>query len=110
MSRLVEYIIKNHPELLEATKHNILNTESKQGIHHTIYNTNNIVDSLPNIIGSKTGYTDIAGGNLTVVIDPALNRPVSITVLGSSKEGRFKDVEKLSNATLVYFSQEFDLK
>lgn len=110
ISRLVEYIIKNYPELLEATRHNTFNIRSEQELQHEIYNTNYIVDSLPNIIGSKTGYTDIAGGNLVVIIDPVLNAPISITVLGSSKEGRFTDVKRLVEATLVYFSQEFTLK
>jgi hypothetical protein len=32
-----------------------------------------------------------------------LNTPVIIVVLGSSKDGRFKDVERLSAATLDYF-------
>ncbi len=103
ISRLFEYTLKTYPEILEATRDNTFTVHSKEGYEHKVVNTNNIVGELPNIIGSKTGYTDIAGGNLAVVIDPALNDPVVIVVLGSSKEGRFKDVERLSNATLDYF-------
>ena len=40
--------------------------------------------------------------NLAVIINPSLDNPIIIVVLGSSKEGRFKDVERLSNATLDY--------
>ncbi len=103
MSRLFEYTLKTHQEVLESTREDYFSVRSREGYEHRVVNTNNIVGELPNIIGSKTGFTDIAGGNLAVVIDPGLNTPVVIVVLGSSKEGRFKDVERLSNATLDYF-------
>jgi serine-type D-Ala-D-Ala carboxypeptidase (penicillin-binding protein 5/6) len=107
IAKLFEYILKNEPTILEATKNDFMIIKSKEGFEHNLKNTNEIVASLPNTIGSKTGYTEVAGGNLAVVIDPALNNPIVIVVLGSSKEGRFKDVERLSNATLDYFlSQE----
>lgn len=103
VSKLFEYVLKNNPEILDSTREDFLLIKSKEGFEHKILNTNEILGVLPNIVGSKTGYTDIAGGNLAVVIDPSLNTPVVIVVLGSSKEGRFKDVERLSNATLDYF-------
>lgn len=103
IARLFEYTLKNYQEILESTQETSLTVHSREGYAHKAVNTNNIVGNLPNIIGSKTGYTDIAGGNLAVAIDPGLNTPVIIVVLGSSKDGRFKDVERLSNATLDYF-------
>jgi D-alanyl-D-alanine carboxypeptidase len=103
ISRLFEYVVKNEPQILEATREDYVVIKSREGYEHKVVNTNQIVGELPNIVGSKTGYTDLAGGNLAVVIDPGLNTPVVIVVLGSSKEGRFKDVERLSNATLDYF-------
>jgi len=103
VARLFEYTLKNYQEILESTQETSLTVRSREGYAHKAINTNNIVGTLPNIIGSKTGYTDIAGGNLAVAIDPGLNTPVVIVVLGSSKEGRFNDVETLSKATLDYF-------
>ena len=103
IATLFEYVLEHEPQLLEATRASMLTVRSKEGFEHHLKNTNEIVDSLPNIVGSKTGYTDVAGGNLAVVIDPALNTPVVIVVLGSSKDGRFKDVERLTQATLDYF-------
>lgn len=103
ISRLFEYVIKNEPEILEATREDYVVVKSREGYEHKVVNTNNIVSLLPNIVGSKTGYTELAGGNLAVVVDPGLGSPIVIVVLGSSKEGRFKDVERLSNATLDYF-------
>ncbi len=73
----------------------IYNTD---GEYHDAINTNDIVSRIPNLIGSKTGYTDLAGGNLTVAFDAGFDRPIIITVLGSSREERFTDVLKLVNA------------
>jgi D-alanyl-D-alanine carboxypeptidase len=53
------------------------------------------------LIASKTGYTDLAGGNLAVAFDAGVNRPIVIAVLGSSREERFSDVEKLASAVLL---------
>lgn len=97
---LFEYVLEEIPSLLEATRESSVIIQSKEGYAHDVKNTNEIVGSLPNIIGSKTGFTNTAGGNLAVVIDPSLNDPIVIVVLGSSREGRFKDVERLTLATL----------
>ncbi len=101
---LMEYTLKNFPETFEATKDEMIRTSSNLGFIHSATNTNSIVNELPNVIASKTGFTDIAGGNLAVVIDPSLNRPVVIVVLGSTKEGRFEDTLFLSDAVSKYFS------
>ncbi len=101
---LMEYTLKNFPETFEATKEISFKTSSNIGLMHHATNTNEIVSELPNVLASKTGFTDIAGGNLAVIIDPALNRPVVIVVLGSTQEGRFDDVKNLANSVSKYFS------
>jgi len=95
VSFLLEYIVKNHPAILEPTKSDKTVLYNTIGGFHEAKNTNNIVNQIPNLIGSKTGYTDLAGGNLTVVLDIGFNHPVIITVLGSTIDGRFSDVSKL---------------
>lgn len=100
IATLFGYVLEHEPQLLEATRANALTVRSKEGYAHHLENTNEVVGDLPNILGSKTGFTYTAGGNLAVVIDPSLNQPIAIVVLGSSKEGRFKDVERLTDATL----------
>lgn len=95
VSFLLEYIVKNHPAILEPTKSDKTVLYNTVGGFHEAKNTNNIVNQIPNLIGSKTGYTDLAGGNLTVVLDIGFNHPVIITVLGSTIDGRFSDVSKL---------------
>ena len=102
IATLLEYLMKNHPEVLEATANGELTVYSAQGVLHKLKNTNRIVDSVPGILASKTGYTELAGGNVAVVASPGLEGPFAIVVLGSSYDGRFSDLEKLSAATIKY--------
>ena len=74
---------------------------SSSGRVRGIPNTNQTVQMFPGIEASKTGYTDLAGGNLAVIIDATLGHPVAIVVLGSTKEGRFEDVQILYKALLA---------
>lgn len=104
ISKLVEYTILNHPNILEATRESVFYITSESGQYYTATNTNQTSDNFPSLLSSKTGYTDISGGNLVVTVDPSLNRPVVIVILGSTIEGRFSDAEKLSNAVGNYFS------
>ena len=62
---------------------------------HLTKNTNIIVDKLPGVLASKTGFTDLAGGNLIMAFDIGLGHRIIISVLGSTKEARFEDLEKL---------------
>jgi D-alanyl-D-alanine carboxypeptidase len=95
---LMEYILSNHPNILEPSTFTATRVYNEAGSYHAAENTNPIVNQIPNLLGSKTGYTDIAGGNLTIAFDAGYNRPVIITVLGSSFDGRFSDVKKLVTA------------
>ncbi len=104
VAMMLEYALRNHADVLDATKDSEITTYSTSGYPHTISNTNTIAGDLPNLIASKTGYTELAGGNLAVVIDPGLNRPIAIVVLGSSFEGRFTDVANLAEGVSKYFS------
>ncbi|MDD2935449.1 MAG: hypothetical protein PHX25_03165, partial [Candidatus Pacebacteria bacterium] len=99
MAFLMNHIIKNNYKLIEATKYPVLRISSDNK-NYLFENTNEIVESIPGIIGSKTGYTDLAGGNLTIAFDVGIGHPIIVSVLGSSKEGRFEDVLKLVNASI----------
>ena len=54
------------------------------------------------LIASKTGYTDLAGGNLVIAFDAGFNHPIIVSVLGSTIDGRFTDAEALVWAALAY--------
>ncbi len=64
-------------------------------------NTNEALSAIPGLIMGKTGYTDLAGGNLGVVFDAGPTRTIAIVVLGSTKEGRFSDMKTLIDATRI---------
>jgi len=91
---LIENILQEYPDILEASSHGQVEVSSNL-FTHQINNTNQIVETLPNVVASKTGFTDLAGGNLAVVFDAGINHRIVVSVLGSTKEERFSDVEKL---------------
>lgn len=96
---LMEYLYKNYPDLLSVTTNDTARIYNTSGDFHSASNTNRILNEIPQLRGSKTGYTILAGGNLTIVFDAAPNRPIIVTVLGSSFTGRFLDVQNLIEAT-----------
>ena len=102
---LIKYLMENHPQILEATRRPFLEIESLEGNKHRFANTNRLIYDIPQLLAGKTGFTDIAGGNLAVMADIGINRPVGIIVLGSSEQGRFEDVLKLYQATVKWFQK-----
>ena len=102
---LVEYILKHAPTILEVTNKTDAQLASESGVVHQVRNTNQTVDDIVGILGSKTGYTTLAGGNLAIAFDASLNRPVIVVVLGSTYNGRFSDVVHLSEYARNVISQ-----
>lgn len=101
---LLDKILEINPSLVEATAFEAFSINSNS-MTHTATNTNQIVGKITGLIASKTGFTDLAGGNLVIAFDVGINRPIIAAVLGSTKEGRFEDIEKLVKATILYISQ-----
>src|SRR3989344_6574880 len=99
MSLLFKYALQNYPEILEATRYENLKFSSGAEVY-SASNTTTFVTQIPNLIASKTGFTDLAGGNLVIAFNADINRPIIISVLGSSEEGRFYDVLQLVDATI----------
>jgi len=102
INTLMEYVLTYYPDLLEVTRETDINIKSLDNHTHVATNTNSIVGTIPGLLASKTGFTDLAGGNLTIVFDPEIGRPIIVTVMGSSSEGRFEDVRTLVDATMQY--------
>ena len=99
---LFDYVLRNHNSLLESTRYPRLTLNSLDNISHNLHNTNTVVNMIPGLLGSKTGFTDLAGGNLAIITDLGLEGPYIISVLGSTEEGRFTDIETLVGATTEY--------
>lgn len=100
-AKLLEYAVISAPEIVEVTRHSSLQFNSLSDISHTATNTNSGIKTIPGLIASKTGFTDLAGGNLVIAFDAGLSHPIIISVLGSTQDGRFRDVEKLVAASLI---------
>lgn len=106
VSFLMEYIISEYPEIISPTTNPETVVYNTAGAFHLAGNTNEVVLDIPNVIGSKTGYTDLAGGNLIVAFDAGLDRPIVITVLGSTRGERFSDVLTLVEAVQTSLSNQ----
>ena len=96
-------LIQKAPGIAQATTLPSISITSQQGVRHSFANTDIDVDTFPSLLLSKTGETDLAGGNLVIVYDAGINHPIAIVVLGSTENGRFTDMQQLMKATLAYF-------
>ncbi len=74
---------------------------SLSGFRHTGNNTDILTAQIPHLIIGKTGYTDIAGGNLAVLFKADPDNELVIVVLGSTYEDRFADVGKLATTSVI---------
>lgn len=98
VAKIFAYAASTSPDVFAATaREDLLLAEG--GARATAFNTNEALGSIPGLIMGKTGYTDLAGGNLAVVFDVGLAHPVVAVVLGSTHEGRFDDMRRLVDAT-----------
>jgi len=99
VAKLLEYIVLNKPTILEETTKAGAVYGDVNGGSHNVSNTNPVVDAIPGLIGSKTGYTTLAGGNLAIAWNAGVDRPIVAVVLASSHSGRFTDILRLVDAT-----------
>lgn len=99
VARLMAAFMEAYPAYLEETSAwstSVITPERQMVI--SVEATAAPLSHLPGFVGAKTGYTDLAGGNLVAVFDLSIGRPVIAVVLGSTREGRFTDVRTLINA------------
>jgi len=104
VANLLVYAVEKYPDLFEATRQLVFKVSLLDGKNREAKNTNEAVLKIPGLIASKTGFTDLAGGNLAVLFDAGLGHPIAIVVLGSSEQGRFVDVEKLASTTISFLN------
>jgi D-alanyl-D-alanine carboxypeptidase (penicillin-binding protein 5/6) len=102
---LLAYILTHYPNMIELTPYRTHQFISLSGITHNVSNTDTVLNQIPGIIASKTGYTDLAGGNLAVAFDEDIQHPVIMVVLGSTYNDRFTDIVTLASSTRAYLNQ-----
>jgi D-alanyl-D-alanine carboxypeptidase len=92
---MASYALLAQPEIFGITTKPEINLKSESGFMHNFKNTNLIVDKIPNLLFSKTGYTELAGGNLVIIFGDRRGHKIAVTLLGSTFDGRFADMEKI---------------
>ena len=100
VAALLAYAMQHDRDIIEPTRYASFNVRSIDELKHTAQNTDKIANTIPSLIAGKTGYTDLAGGNLAVVFDAEIGHPVVVVVLGSTYNGRFEDVKSLVDFSL----------
>ncbi len=95
---LASAFYQEHPDYFELTERPSISVPKNGGII-TVSATDAPLLSIPNLIGAKTGYTTLAGGNIVAIFDEEIGHPLVAVVLGSTEKGRFEDIRTLITAT-----------
>ena len=104
MGKLIEHFLDTAPSLATETMYPQQTYKSLDGKSHTISNTNDLAVHIDSLLASKTGYTNLAGGNLVIAYRmPIYGNTIIIVVLGSTREGRFVDIEGYMEGVENYF-------
>jgi serine-type D-Ala-D-Ala carboxypeptidase (penicillin-binding protein 5/6) len=105
ISRLMVEFGRVYPDVLKATSEEE-DTFLIGANQHKALNTNKSIPLMTGLLGSKTGSTDLAGANLTIIFDSEIGRPIVATSFGSSSEQRFPDTIKLIYQTIERLNAE----
>ncbi len=99
VATLFAYAERTAPSVFARTTRDGIVLTSINGEQTSAINTNEAEAAIPGLVMGKTGFTDLAGGNLAVFFDVGPAHPVVAVVLGSTIGGRFDDMEALVHAT-----------
>lgn len=102
---LFVYAASTSHAMFEQTSRNSLTIRATSGETIRALNTDDALPSIPGLVMGKTGYTDLAGGNLAVVFEVGPAHRVVAVVLHSTYQGRFDDMRTLVEATVATISQ-----
>lgn len=105
MAKLFGFAATSAPQYFAVTAKELIEVEDTTGVSTAAHNTDEALGELPGLIMGKTGFTDLAGGNLATVFDVGLAHPVVAVVLGSTYDGRFSDMKTLVSRTREALTQ-----
>lgn len=97
-------LVAQAPDIALATTESSAQAISEGGTAFKVLNTDPMVGIISRLLLSKTGYTDLAGGNLALVFDAGMGHPIAVVILGSSQKARFTDGSALVSAALAHFA------
>lgn len=95
MAKLSGYLFENYPLFKEIISFKEFDLYLDNGVfHHKLTSTNELLGKIPDIVGGKTGWTDIARGCFMVIVKDAQNDTYTMHVILKA-EDRFLEMEKL---------------
>ena len=94
VARLAALFYRDHPDFFELTTRADVSID-QNGKELKAKATALPLQNIPGFVAAKTGYTDLAGGNLVAVFDLEPGHTVIAAVLGSTRDGRFSDVDTI---------------
>ncbi len=94
IAHLTASFFKAYPKYFEYTTKSSVFVKDGDRVLSSL-STSLPLHDIPGLIGAKTGYTDLAGGNLSVVFDVEIGHPLVAVVLGSTESGRFTDIKTI---------------
>lgn len=96
LTTLALKLLKEYPDILEISSKETYDLYLENGsFHHTLYNTNELLYELSgNVVASKTGLTDKAGGCLFLILKGTTPGSYYVIILLNSPN-RFIDMRKL---------------
>lgn len=95
VAKIFAYAASNYPDTFAGTTENNRLVYAENGAVASVTNTNDALGDISGLILGKTGFTDLAGGNLAVVFDVGLAHPIVAVVMGSTESARFSDMRIL---------------
>lgn len=98
IARLAAVFLKEYPQYFQLSSRPDITITASGRTVTTKATTIPLLD-IPGVIGAKTGFTDLAGGNLVMAYDVDINHPLIAVVLGSTQAGRFADIRTLVEAS-----------
>ncbi len=104
VAKLFDFAVAKDPDIFGATRYDSIMINSTDGTTERALNTNNTVSQIRGLVSSKTGFTDLAQGNLAIAFDIDQKTRVIVVVLGSTQDGRFTATGQLTRASLAYYS------
>lgn len=97
IAQLLMHALRNDPDALYGSAQQASVYTSLSGFLHNATHTSDIPRLMSGDIIVKTGFTDLAGGNLAVLTELLPGKPVALVVLGSTRETREDDILALAN-------------
>lgn len=98
VATLMVYAAEHAPELFSGTTQWSQTLGPLNGSEKPLHNTNDALPDIPGLIIGKTGFTDLAGGNLAVIFEIEPEHRIVAVIMGSTYDGRFEDMRTIVEA------------